>query len=172
LQVSSDYDADADFAALHRYEWIAEPEIKSGDPGIGYGGFTQARVKKLVEDQFARKGFVRDAGPPDFLVACHIVVEDKVSVSSVNELYGYGPEWGSPYRRNIRHYSPHGSGAMVREYRQGTLLLDVIGADDRRLLWRGIATGEVYPGLNRDAREKRLREAVEKVVAQFPPPKE
>jgi len=172
MQVTSDYDAGADFAALRSYHWLPSPEIKSGDPKIQYGSLMQARVKKLVEEQLALKGYVQDAGQPDFLVTYHVAVEDKVSVTYINELYGYGPGWGPGYRRNIRHYGYPGNTAMVSEYQQGTLLLDVVLAENKQLIWRGAATGEVYPELSQDAREKRLREAVEKILAQFPPPKE
>lgn len=63
-----------------------------------------------------------------------------------------------------------GTEAMVSEYQQGTLLLDVVKADNKQLIWRGTATDEVYPELGQEAREKRLREAVQKILAQFPPP--
>ncbi len=39
------YDINADFAALHSYDWLPSPEIKSGDPKIQYGTLVQARVK-------------------------------------------------------------------------------------------------------------------------------
>lgn len=172
LQVSSDYDSGADFTVLRGYDWLAPAKTAPGAPGIACDQLEATRVREIVEAQLARKGYVRDRQHPDFLVACQLVVEDRVSVTHVNELYGYGPEWGNPYRRNIRHYSPQGEVAMVSEYRQGTLLLDILSAADRRLIWRGTATGEVYPGLNREARERRLREAVEQVLARFPPPKE
>lgn len=172
MQVSSDYDIGADFTALHSYDWLPSPETGSGDPKIKYGSLTEARVKNLVEEQLAGKGYVRDSGRPDFLVAYHIAVEDKVSVTYINELYGYGPGWGPGYRRNIRHYGYPGTQAMVSEYRQGTLLLDVVNADNRRLIWRGSATDEVYPELGQEARDKRLQNAVQKILAQFPPLKE
>lgn len=77
------YNINADFAALHRYDWLPSPKIKSGDPKIQYGTLTQARVKRRVEEQLDRKGYVWDAGQPDFLV------------TYINELYGYGPGWGT-----------------------------------------------------------------------------
>ena len=170
MHVSSDYDAGVNFAALHSYDWLPSPNIKSGDPKIQYGSLTEALVKTLVEEQLARKDYVRDAGQPDFLVTYHVAVEDKVSVTYINELYGYGPGWGTGYRRNIRHHGYPGTVAMVSEYQQGTLLLDVVKADNKQLIWRGTATDEVYPELDQDTRERRLRKAVQKILAQFPPP--
>ncbi len=167
LQVSSDYDADVDFAALHSYDWLPSPQTGSGDPGTRHGNLVKARVKKLVEEQFARKDYVQDTVQPDFLVACHFAVEDRVSVTYTNELYGYGPGWKAGYRRDMRH---PGSVAMVSEYQQGTLLLDVVKADNKQLIWRGTASDDMYPELGQEAREKRLRKAVQKILAQFPPP--
>jgi len=169
MQVSSDYDAGADFSALHRYDWLPPPELKPGDSEIRQGNDIEARIKKLVEEQREHKGYVRAAEHPDFLITCHIAVEDKTSVTYANELYGYGPGWSTGYRRNVHRY-PGTSAALVSEYQQGTLLLDVLKPDDRQLIWRGTATAEVIPGLDQEAREKRLRQAVQKILAQFPPP--
>jgi len=172
MRVSSDYDASADFTILRSYDWLSSPKIKSGDPKVQYGSLMEARVKRLVEEQLARKGYVQDAAQPDFLVTYHVAVEDKVSVTYINELYGYGPGWGAGYRRNIHHYGYRGSATMVSEYQQGTLLLDVVKADNKQLIWRGSATDEVFSELDQAAREKHLREAVQKILAQFPPPVE
>jgi len=172
MRVSSDYDTGVDFTALHSYDWVPSPKIKSGDPQIQYGSLMEARVKRLVEEQLTHKGYVQAIAQPDFLVTYHVAVEDKVSVTYINELYGYGPGWGAGYGRSIHRYGYPGSATMVSEYQQGTLLLDVVLAENKQLIWRGSATDEVYPELGQDAREKRLREAVRKILAQFPPPAE
>ena len=57
----------------------------------------------------------------------------------------------------------------MSEYQVGTLILDVVLAHDRQLIWRGSASDEVYPDLSPEAREKRIRSAVEKILAPFPP---
>jgi len=169
MQVSSDYDAGVDFSALHSYDWLPPPGFESGDAEIRQGSDIEARIKKLVGEQLEHKGYERDTGQPDFLVSYHIAVEDKTSVTYANELYGYGPGWSTGYRRNVHRY-PGTTAAVVSEYQQGTLLLDVVKSDDMQLIWRGTATAEVTPGLDQEAREKRLREAVQEILAQFPPP--
>jgi len=60
------------------------------------------------------------------------------------ELYGYGPGWDSNYRRNIMHYGYPRRNAVVSEYKVGTLILDVVRAADRQLIWRATASDEVY----------------------------
>ena len=61
--------------------------------------------------------------------------------------------------------------AVVSEYQVGTLILDVVRAADRQLIWRGTASDEVYPDNSTEARERRVREAVQKILEQFPPAK-
>ncbi len=170
MDISYDYDGDVDFSSLHSYSWLSAPKIESGDPGVQYGSLIDARVKSLVEAQLASRGFVQTADKADFLVASHITVEDKESVTYTNELYGYGPGWGTSSRRNMLHHGYPGTTAMVTEYQQGTLILDVVRSNDKQLIWRGTAIAEVYPDLSKEARDTRLREAVDKILANFPPP--
>lgn len=171
LQVSSDYDSEADFSALHTYDWLPAPQIESGDPKIQYDSLLANRVKTAVNEQLERKGFERSAGHADFLVTYHVAIDNKISVTYLNELYGYGPGWGPNYRRNIMHYGYPGREAVVSEYQVGTLILDVVRATDRQLIWRGTARDEVYPDNSTKAREKRVRDAVQKILEQFPPAK-
>lgn len=169
MQISSDYDAEADFAALRSYDWLAAPKIKSGDPAVQYNSLLGQRVKTAVEKQLAAKGFVQEGGSPDFLVTYHVAVDQKVSVTYLNELYGYGPGWGPGYRRRMLHYGYPGRDVLLSEYQQGTLIIDIVRAGDKQLIWRGTASDEVYPDSSMEVRERRVREAVDKIFALFPP---
>jgi hypothetical protein len=171
LRVSSDYDSAADFSALQTFDWLPAAPVESGDPRIQYDSLLANRVKTAVNERLAAKGFERSAGHADFLVTYHVAIDNKISVTYLNELYGYGPGWGPMYRRNIMHYGYPGREAMVSEYQVGTLILDVAHAADRQLIWRGTASDEVYPDNSAEAREKRVRHAVQKILEQFPPAK-
>lgn len=169
LQVSSDYDDKADFSSLQSYNWLPAPKIESGDPEVQYDSLLGQRVKSAVETQLAAKGFRRQTEKADVLVTYHVAVDQQVSVTYLNELYGYGPGWGPSYRRRMLHYGYPGRDVMVSEYQQGTLIIDIVRASDKQLIWRGTASDEVYPDMSMEAREKRVREAVEKIFAQYPP---
>jgi hypothetical protein len=53
--------------------------------------------------------------------------------------------------------------------KQGTLTLAFIDANSRQLIWRGESSDEGYPARNPAAWEGRIRLAVDKLLAQFPP---
>lgn len=172
MQITSDYDAATDFSRLRSYDWLPVPKIESGNPKIQYDSLLGQRVKAAVEAQLTGKGYVQDQQQPDFLVTYHVAVDQKVSVTYLNELYGYGPGWGPSYRRRMLSYGYPGGEVMVSEYQQGTLIIDVVRASDKQLVWRGTARDEVRPENTAQAREKRIREAVGKILSLFPPVKE
>ena len=169
MQLAWDYDEQADFSALRRYDWLPAPEGSRDGPQLRYDGLLESRLRKVVAEQLRLKGFQQDSERPDFLIAYHVAVEQRLSVTYLNELYGYGPDWG--YARHRRLYGYPGRPARVSEYQQGTLILDVVRATDRQLIWRGAASDEVYPDLSPQARERRIGDAVEKILAPFPPSK-
>jgi hypothetical protein len=45
----------------------------------------------------------------------------------------------------------------------------VIDAASKKLVWRGIASGEVDPGLNSEERDERIRNVVREMFSHFPP---
>jgi hypothetical protein len=59
----------------------------------------------------------------------------------------------------------------VRQYEEGTLVLDIVNAKSNQLMWRGSAQAEINRQLKPEEREKRLQEAIGKILAQFPPKK-
>ncbi len=172
MRVVSDYDATVDYAILHTYDWLPAPKIKSGDPAIQYNSLMEQRVKSAVEEQLGAKGFRRVVESPDVLVTYHVAVDQKISVTYLNDLYGYGSGWGHHRRRS--YYGGYGygyssRGVVVNEYKQGTLIIDIVNAGDKQLIWRGTASDEIYPGDTSAEREKHVREAVQKILALFPP---
>ncbi|HFD78928.1 MAG TPA: DUF4136 domain-containing protein [Gammaproteobacteria bacterium] len=169
MQVDWDYDPAADFSSLHRYDWLPVPKLGEGGPRLQYDSLLEGRVKAAVDEELGAKGFRKDPEHPDFLVTFSVAIDRKLSVTYLNELYGYGPGWGPGYRRHLVLHGYPGREARVSEYDQGTLIVDIVRADTRRLIWRGTATDEVYPDSSPQAREKRVREAIHRILSGFPP---
>lgn len=96
---------------------------------------------------------VAAAGAPDFLVVVHANVQDKLDVDT------YGYRYGR-YGRRVGTYT------TVREYQQGTMVIDFIDAKTKELFWRGWAKGEVS---NPETAKEKIDEVVAKILAQYPP---
>jgi hypothetical protein len=131
--------------------------LPSGDPRFD-NSIIDARVRASVDRALAAKGYTRvESGSPDFLVGYHAVLRAKMDVATIDRWYGYrGGGFANP------HYD-------VRPYDEGTLLIDVIDPASTKLLWRGTATGAVLEKADVDKREKRADQAVNDILAEFPP---
>jgi hypothetical protein len=53
-----------------------------------------------------------------------------------------------------------------------SMTLSIIDARSQHLIWRGTLADEGYPARNQDAWKERIRMAVEKLLEQFPPPRQ
>ena len=61
------------------------------------------------------------------------------------------------------------SGTYVREYTQGTLVIDVVDAGKNALAWRGSATAEIKRGSDPGRSQERLNDVAARILGPFPP---
>ena len=160
LKIHTDYDPGVDFARLQSYAWLPDPSSPTGDPRLD-SSLLHARVRRAVDSQLAARGH-REASPDeaDFLVAYHVALETKLDVDTID--YGYGYGWG-------HWYGGTRSSTRVREYEQGTLLLDFVDPKTRQLLWRGSSSARIRPDSSPEEHQKRADEAVAAMLERFPP---
>ena len=158
VAVNADYDRSANFAALHTYAWRPGAQQGVGDPRFD-STLLDKRVRAAVDRALTAKGY-QQAAPGtsgDFLVGYHAVVRQKTSFQTVNRWYGY---------RGVRGGWPQ---TYVQSYDEGMLLIDVVDPASMDLLWRGTGTGAVDPQATPEKRERRINEAVDAILAKFPP---
>jgi hypothetical protein len=161
MRIRTEYDTSAQFAAYKTYAWLAAapgpeeaPPIR--DPAV------HARVVEAVDREMGKKGLVRTTldAAPDFFVTVHGWSRNRIDV--VNYGYGYGGAYA---------YGPYpGAVAVpiteVREYTEGTLLLDFVDAKTKKLVWRGTATDTITSPDNVRAT---IDAAARKLLEAYPP---
>jgi hypothetical protein len=156
ISVDHDYDSAADFAAIETYDWLAQPAGGGARPGLARNDLLEARIQRSANAELAAKGFTQDSSAPDVLLACHAGARDRISVT----------DWGYGYGRFGRW---RGGGVSVHRYKEGTLILDVIDARTKELIWRGSAQGTLDPGASPQERDAHIADAVARMLAAFPP---
>jgi len=145
--IKSDFDPDANFAQYKTFDLMPHRSRPGGNP------LNEKRIESAVERQLIAKGYQKQtAGAPDFLVAYHTNVKDKIDVDT------YGYRYGR-YGRRVGTYT------TVREYQQGTLVVDFVDANSKELFWRGWAKGEV----NDSVAKEKIDETIEKILEKYPP---
>jgi len=151
LDTSFDYDTGADFSRLRAYTWIEDSSAAEA------ATLTLKRVRAAVDETLVARGYRADAQAPDFLVAAHISSAERVQVT----------DWGYTYAPRGAWYGAHD--IDVYTYQEGTLILDLVDAASRSLLWRGTASRMVDPDWTPQEREEIVREAVAALLERFPP---
>jgi hypothetical protein len=162
MTVRSDFNPGADFSKYTTYAWLPAPQ--TGNPRTD-NALVEGRIKSGVDAALAAKGYKKGTeAEANFWVGYHLTIEGQMDVTTVNSYYGYG--WGRGY------YGMGGAGysdTQVRYYDQGTLLIDVVDAQAKELVWRGTGEAEVRPEMKPEDRERRLNEAIAKILERFPP---
>lgn len=162
MTIRSDFNPQADFSKYTTYAWLPAPQ--TGNPRTD-NALVEGRIKNAVDAALAAKGYTKGTeANANFWVGYHLNIEGQMDVTTVNNYYGYG--WGRGY---YGMYGPGYQSTQVRYYDQGTLLIDVVDAQVKELVWRGTGEAEVRPDTKPEDRERRLNEAVAKILERFPP---
>lgn len=152
ISVSSDYDDERDFTAYNSFGWSEEleKEREDGQPMVD-NELVRSRIKESIATELKARGYSYDENAPALEVNFHIVVEDRQEYRSSQ---GRGIPWGYGYWQQDDMRSTF-------DYRQGSLIIDLVDRDSNQLVWQGYAEG--IEKTNPQANEKRLQQAVEKI---------
>ncbi len=164
LRVQTDYDPATDFSALHTYAWLERPRPATGNPAIDDNSLLDARIRSAVDRVLASRGYrLLEGGRPDFRVGYYVTLEKETDVSIIDDHWGY-------YHGDAFHHGGIGlSWARVYQYDKGTLILDIVDPDGRRLLWRGSLGDDITAAGSPADRQRRIDGAVETLLSRFPP---
>lgn len=168
ISVNQDFNPATEFSGLRTWDWMANPTRPSGDSRADNAIIDQ-RIRSAIETGLQGKGLTKaPSGEPSFRVGYQIVLDDRVDYQTVNDYYGAG--WG--YRGVYgRYYGPTmaTSQTTARAYTMGTLIIDFFETGSKELVWRGSAEGKLHETADPAKRQERVNQAVQKILAQFPP---
>ena len=159
-RVYTEQDQDAKLAGYHRFAWLPPPATPVRDPILD-SQILEARVHKAVSADLSARGYqeVAPDANPDFLVTYHTSAKQTLQSSGPSFSFGFIDAF------------PRGFGAVgfpigpdVQTRDEGTLMLDVLDSQSKRLVWRGWTT-EL---LNQDNySDQSVRDAVKEIFDKF-----
>jgi hypothetical protein len=160
LTTSSDYDPATDFSQYKTWAWHDSGSIK--DPIL------VKRVQSALESTLAGRGLTRNEDNPDLWVTVLGKLSQQTQITTYNTggyygPYGYGYRWGG--------YGGGMSTTRVEQIPVGTVIVDLADAKRKELVWRGIASDTLNPERSPEEKEAKLREALAKMFANYPPAK-
>ncbi len=184
LQVETDYDPELSLTQFSTYDWVDQEAYAdaTGDPALD-SPLLKRHIRDAVERELGRMGYRKvTSDTPDFRIAYSMTAEEKLrSYGS----YGYGGYGGfGRYGRFGRFgrfggfggYGGYGSygypgagyAGGVREYLQGTLVLDIIDVRTEEVIFRGWARKSLDSDPSPEKVRKYVTEAVAEILEDFP----
>ena len=133
-RIYTDQDPDAKLGGYHRFAWLSPPPSPVRDPILD-SQILDGRVHKAVSADLKGRGYeeVAPNANPDFLVTYH--TSSKQTLQSTGPSFSFGFVDAFP-----RGFGAVGFGPDVQTRDEGTLMLDVLDAQSKRLVWRGWTT--------------------------------
>jgi hypothetical protein len=147
-EVHTDYDHHANFSQYHTYSW---EKVKTTDP------LWEPRIKDAVNRVLQAKGW-QEVPQGQGQIALMAVGSTK-SEHEYQTFYDGAGGWA---------WSGFGQETTIPiNYRVGTLVVDMYGAEGKHLIWRSAASNTLSNKLSKN--EKGLDKTVEKMFKDFPP---
>ncbi|MGC1869783.1 MAG: DUF4136 domain-containing protein [Acidobacteriaceae bacterium] len=153
-QVRANWSKDAPFAQYKTYEWV--PSEATNHP------FYRQFVGEYVNYALTKKKGLQQvtaAQNPDLYVTYHFTTRDVMDWDTYG--YGFGPGWGG--WGGMSYYQTRPSPRVM-----GYLILDLIDAHTRKIVWRGEAIQDDVTKSG-NAEEKLVAHSIYKMVDRYPP---
>ena len=160
LEATMDFDSSFDFTKVQN---VAPQAVDRKDlSSLHISDMQEARIDRALADELQRRGFeiVTDNSEADLYMVWHLVTEERTDVRTYNSMSYYNC-WGC---------GPSVSDVSVRQYTQGTFIVDMIDPLRNKSVWRSIIESRLrnQPEDPEVLAEER-REAATAVFADFPP---
>ena len=147
-KIITDYDRSADFSRFSTYDFYDPMGIEEAE----YQSLVSKYFRESIGREMGMRGYKR-AAEPDILINVSAHIDDKIRVTSrpsTGVYYGHG------YRSSrYGFYHGYSTETDVRQYKEGTVTVDLVDARRQELVWTASSTGTVT-----DKKLKNLYESV------------
>ncbi|BCD96411.1 DUF4136 domain-containing protein [Marinagarivorans cellulosilyticus] len=124
-----------------------------------YRSLTNKYLQEAIRKELTSRGLTEQKGG-DLLVGFHVSTKEKITSTSSPSMnagyYGYRGRYGYSYGMG------YGTETRVSQYTEGTLNIDVVDANQKQLVWEGVAVGKL-----KEPKENKLRGDIHAVVQQI-----
>lgn len=157
-KITSDYDPTIDFSQYRTYNYFSPMGIENPN----YESILGQMFRSAIDREMQARGYQK-SDDPDLLMNVSARLDDKTKVTTYND-----PMYGGYYGYRAGFYDPwygYGGGTRthVSQYTEGTVNIDMVDADQKRMVWEGVAIGRV----DEEATNAEVRAAIDAGVAEM-----
>ena len=155
---TTDFDPTFDFAGVRRVAIL--PVNRNVSPISEVSDMQVARMNQSLADELSRRGIeiAPDVADADMFLTWHLVTQERTDIRTYNTMSARHTNCWNCTSQNVR----------VRQYTQGTLIVDLIDPARNISVWRSIFESRLRDQSADQAAENR-RVAADAIFAEFPP---
>ncbi|MDF0651123.1 MAG: DUF4136 domain-containing protein [Nitrospira sp.] len=162
IDVKTDFDPAVDFSRFKTFAFTGLTDLNK--TGVLDNSLMRHRLETMIDRELRQKGLTQTSldQHPDLLVHYWVGVKDKEQLQSRpgNEASNWGERYG---------WSTSYSGVSTYEYREGTLITDLVEPASKTLVWQATIVAELKDDVKKNI--ALTEKAIKKAFENYPPSK-
>ena len=163
VKIHSDYDRSIDFSQYKTYGYYTPMGIENPN----YSSLLGQMFRDAIDAQMQPRGYVLSDNP-DLLINVSARLEDKIRVTTMSD-----PMYGGYYGYRDDLYDPwggygYGTSTHVSQYTEGTVNVDMVDVQQKRMIWEGVAIGRVNEKEKNDELRADIMSGVAEMFENYP----
>lgn len=163
-KIETDYDHTIDFSKYKTYGFFNPMGIENRSYSSIYGSIFRDAIGKELES----RGYVKSDNP-DLMINVSGRLQDKTKVTTTSDPYMGGGYYG--YRRGrYGAWGGYGYGTTthVSNYTEGTINVDMVDREAKRMIWEGVAVGRVNEKNTNEETRANIYSGIQEMFAGYP----
>ena len=153
--VSSHVELGTDFTKYHTYDWGPADALPTGDARLDNNDVFRDYFQGAIDKELATRRLALTSSDPDLLIHTHTNVSRRLDIETI--------------ARENPCCQGRGCAPEVVESEMGTLMIDVVDARTKKLIWRAWSRDDLSGVINHQQRLQRtVTEAVAEMMKRFP----
>lgn len=171
VAVDTDYDPAANFSEFRTFGFYQENPAAEQDLAAGsFNTELDQYLKTAIRATLTKQGLSYEATNPDLKVSYDVAVDTEVAVNT-NYVYppgfGYGYSYWYGYRYDYGFAGYPATYKTINQYKEGTVVVDIINAETNNVVWRGVGEGVV--DMTAGISQERINTIVTDILEEYPP---
>ena len=162
--IETDYDHTVDFSKYTTYGFFNPMGIENPNYSSIYGSIFRDAISKEMES----RGY-KMSDNPDLMINVSGRLQDKTKVTTTSDPYMGGGYYG--YRRGAYGaWGGYGYGTQthVSNYTEGTVNVDMVDRNLKRMVWEGVAVGRVNEKKTNEETRTNINAGIQEMFAGYP----
>ncbi len=148
IRVTTDYETQTDFTKYKTFAFY-----KTGIDKATISDIEKRRIIRAISGEMEAKGMTKSE-TPDILISLFTKAREQVDIYENH----WQPYYYGPYHRQ-----------QISKYTEGTLFIDIIEAERKKLVWQGVGSGFLTKSSKPEKREANIQKFVREILERYPP---